>query len=590
MSSVRGGNTVADNRSDAASRIPEDPLLREMINWVRARIRLRGFKVSMWAEEQDTKVIDFLTHPEARRVAAFMYEGRLAFQPMETAVAYGPTQFVWFVRRSNAAVTPSSIAQLVTFGLVNGDRMDSLLRAMGGVFAARVMTNATWPDSVKKEFTNQVHRFMASLVETANQAKGKTVLYLPQESVELDESAAKDKDLVQRLESTVIHWTRQIKEVVNNEDNSHNAETAGPLDEINFWRSRTIDLSGISEQLNRAGVRRIVAVLNAAKSSFLGPFEKLAELIRTGSSEANDNLRFLNILTEPCEQLAKSEPKEIPPLLPDLLNRVRVIGTVSQKYTSPERLTGLLRKISNEIINRCCAKIDLDDVFDNDVLNAMQALNESIDCGNAWRRAFDETADAIEAAIEASDAKLMPRAWDFDRANIFAQIEAFMQRCRDLLEVCEGQLQFARKSLPEGKQAPLPAFGGSRGPEIAKSLLGIEERFAAHVDRLRTLKDFVLDVKATQWHDDYNGFKNGVKDLEVMMCNVINGAFEGVGTIEANVQLLEAFHSLARRDTIKRCVEQRTLSVFMLFKAKMTSMKLYVLQTHDHRFACVSRL
>ena len=48
--------------------------------------------------------------------------------------------------------------------------------------------------------------------------------------------AAKDKDFVQQLESIAIHWTRQIKEVVNNHDNAYNAETSGPIEEINFWR------------------------------------------------------------------------------------------------------------------------------------------------------------------------------------------------------------------------------------------------------------------------------------------------------------------------------------------------------------------
>ena len=47
----------------------------------------------------------------------------------------------------------------------------------------------------------------------AHQAKGKTALYIPGEDISDVKAAAKDKDLVQRLESTVIHWTRQIKEV-----------------------------------------------------------------------------------------------------------------------------------------------------------------------------------------------------------------------------------------------------------------------------------------------------------------------------------------------------------------------------------------
>jgi hypothetical protein len=36
---------------------------------------------------------------------------------------------------------------------------------------------------------------------------------------------------------------------------------------VQFWSSRTVDLSGIHEQLEREGVKRIVAVLELAKSS-----------------------------------------------------------------------------------------------------------------------------------------------------------------------------------------------------------------------------------------------------------------------------------------------------------------------------------
>ncbi len=39
------------------------------------------------------------------------------------------------------------------------------------------------------------------------------MLYVPEEVIETPEEAVTDKDLVQRLESTLIHWTRQIKEV-----------------------------------------------------------------------------------------------------------------------------------------------------------------------------------------------------------------------------------------------------------------------------------------------------------------------------------------------------------------------------------------
>ena len=107
---------------------------------------------------------------------------------------------------------------------------------MKGVYLPQFLKNKTWPESMQKDFTAQLHKFMASLTETTWEARGKTVLYLPQEDLEDVDRVASDKDLVQRLETTVIHWTRQIKEVVNNQDMSHSAESSGPLQEIEFWR------------------------------------------------------------------------------------------------------------------------------------------------------------------------------------------------------------------------------------------------------------------------------------------------------------------------------------------------------------------
>ena len=104
----------------------------------------------------------------------------------------------------------------------------------------------------------------------------------------------------------------------------------------------------------------------------------------------------------------------------------------------------------------------------------------------------------------------------------------------------------------------LPEFPGTRGPDIVRSLIDIENMFAGHLRRLQGVSYPILDVKATQWHDDYSSFKNGVKELEGILTNSIDGAFKTVETIEVGVQFLEAFSSLAKREAIKRCVEKKT--------------------------------
>ena len=113
--------------------------------------------------------------------------------------------------------------------------------------------------------------FVASLTATHHQVRGVTVLYVPPE-VGLQAAlgarpgmgdaallaAAGDKELVQRLESTVVNWTRQVKEVVSLAHDSGAAlDAGGPLDELAFYASRCSDLSGVTAQLASPALEKV---------------------------------------------------------------------------------------------------------------------------------------------------------------------------------------------------------------------------------------------------------------------------------------------------------------------------------------------
>lgn len=57
-------------------------------------------------------------------------------------------------------------------------------------------------------------------------------------------------------------------------------ETAGPLEEIEFWKARNQDLMGISKQLNKPSIKKITKILDTAKSSYVTSFIKLAKQIQ----------------------------------------------------------------------------------------------------------------------------------------------------------------------------------------------------------------------------------------------------------------------------------------------------------------------
>jgi dynein heavy chain len=98
--------------------------------------------------------------------------------------------------------------------------------------------------------------------------------------------------------------------------------------------------------------------------------------------------------------------------------------------------------------------------------------------------------------------KYSPRAahWSLDTDDtIFAENEAFIQRCRDLMEICEGQLQFARK----GAKQVMPKFGGVMGDTYKQNLLELEKEFTKNLQNIKNLDYDILNVKITKWHDDY---------------------------------------------------------------------------------------
>ena len=203
-----------------------------------------------------------------------------------------PTSLVIGSTPVTIPVSLASMPKAVHVSVVDADVAGSLLKVVKGVYAPAVLRNDAWPRSVKDELSAHTHRYLAGLTERAHELRGETVLYVPEEpsllflttarrgdtthdastrdAIESEiERAARDEELTRRLESVVIHWTRQIREVVRETDGGESGadryggggahaagrdvmnETAGksrgvaeedasdgPLAEVAFWHAR----------------------------------------------------------------------------------------------------------------------------------------------------------------------------------------------------------------------------------------------------------------------------------------------------------------------------------------------------------------
>ena len=541
-----------------------------LISWVDQKLHLFELKVE-WSDTNNKSAVEFLTGfgPKTLSVVRTQ-DDQGALGPIEllceaSGKPSGADRMVAYIIRADPdEITLENVAECLQCGTIGrgGLNLASFERVMKGLVEKQVSQNTALTDGACNDLSSHYHRCMATLTDTIHFADRKTVLYCPEFPFTNVAEAALDKDLVQIIESVVIHWTRQIKDVVNNQDMGGSAEVSGPLEEIDFWKGRTQDLVGIQEQVQSGKVGRILEVLRHAKSNYIGPFEHLTQQILTRAAEANDNLKFLESIRPQCVLLREVEAQKVITVLPDLLTRVRLIWSLSKFYNSEDHIAGLLRKITNDIIRRFHDYVPVNDVFDGDVEFVTARLNESIHCGTEWKRIYHAAAASI-----ARQKDRYGRCWEMDDAAIFAQLDAFVQRCRDLIEVCESQMQFARKSSETGGEpGRLPEFAGTKAQEIVDGMIGIQQSFEEQIDRLRKLDYDILDVRLSLWHDDYHHFKRALKDLEVMYTNVINSTFENATTMSDGAGLVETFHRLAKRDTIHRCVEKKAgeLQAFFL--------------------------
>jgi dynein heavy chain, axonemal len=205
-------------------------------------------------------------------------------------------------------------------------------------------------------------------------------------------------------------------------------------------------------------------------------------------------------------------------------------------------------QVSNEIIARCCAAIKLSEVFSPNVANVTVILQQSITAGAQWKTLYKSTMEAV--------AKTSACPWDHDLSPIFAHMDAFVQRCSDLLEVCDAQLQFAG-------QRPLPVFGGTRGEETKQIILDIRASFRSRVQALAGRTYDILDVKITRWHDDFNVFKVAVKDLEELLIKATDHAIESVSCLKDRIMLIETLQVGFAQFQLRCCFLQPHLQGFV---------------------------
>jgi dynein heavy chain len=93
-----------------------------------------------------------------------------------------------------------------------------------------------WSDLVTKDLMDKFHVFLNHTYVTLGQVEGRTMLPLPPNDVtSVEKTSSKDK--ANLLENAIVHWTKQIKNVLKRDPEMvlKTGAHPGPLSELEFW-------------------------------------------------------------------------------------------------------------------------------------------------------------------------------------------------------------------------------------------------------------------------------------------------------------------------------------------------------------------
>ncbi|KAL6445588.1 hypothetical protein ACFW04_000847 [Cataglyphis niger] len=402
---------------------------------------------------------------------------------------------------------------------------------------------------------------------------GLTVIYVPLESIEftLEEGVA-DKELVKRLESVMAYWTTQIKIALSDQIQTTPHELLCLDDEYDFWSYRYDNLCGLNHQLRKSKVELIIDILLAAQSTYVRQFVMLKDEIEHDSVEAKSNIEFLSILEDTSAELKTcTTPVCVAQYLPKMMHLFRTIWLNSPYYNTRERISNLFSALSNQIIIMCKNFIDLSDIFEGRTRKCMKLMNECINLCIYYQTLYYQFASA--------HINLTQHPWDLDTKNIFRYIDVFIDRCQDMIEICQAMIDFARAD--ETTQILSPKFSGTNGEEYEKVCQNIERLFYEALSKIKDNSHKIFVVHNSTWLDVMLIFRNEMRDLEIMIENLIATVFTDVNNVQEGIEDLRSFYNYLNRENLKSLFDSKNSSVWQIFADDIQQTKLEVLNEKE---------
>ncbi|KAJ8010647.1 hypothetical protein DPEC_G00077260 [Dallia pectoralis] len=381
-----------------------------------------------------------------------------------------------------------------------------------------------------QDFLTSVDKFIDNLSSARVNMEGKFQLHKVDTGPSLNSlldpadytNAANNSELVQELEGVLLHWAHQIEQVLTEgEQMRKEADDIGPSAELDHWKRRMTTFNSLKDEIKRPHVKKVIGVLQVARSKTLKTWRELDGNITIVANEAKDNVKYLYTLEKFFGPLGKCTPTTMLEHIPSLMNSIRMIHSISQYYNTSERMTSLFVKVTNQMITTCKAYLcqGVAKAWDHDRNELLRRIKECTHLNQEYQRCFQEVRGKLRN--NPSD-----RQFEFSENYIFGKFDTFCKRLEKIAGITTVLEDLA--SLQHIK------------------VEGMEKIFVRYQNIVTTIKSKtynVLDHRKLEFDSDYTEFKFQIQGLFQSLQSLLMAWFDQSITTERMLDLLSKFEN-----------------------------------------------
>nr|XP_018669928.1 dynein heavy chain 5, axonemal-like isoform X1 [Ciona intestinalis]XP_026692815.1 dynein heavy chain 5, axonemal-like isoform X1 [Ciona intestinalis] len=474
----------------------------------------------------------------------------------------------FFVRHSNEkAIKPDNVHKDAYFGcfeVEDGDVLGAVQFYMSKIMLPALKATSNWGQLTGQRLEQYRGRFLEE-VETFIECLGNARTSVKEQQIKLTHidvnvditsmspgqyaSLGSDPTVIENLEKQLEVWMKEIDQIlVVSEQIQCEADDIGPSAELDHWKRRTARFDCLLSEIRKPRIRAITAALHALKSKSIKKWREIDSMITDATNEAKDNVRYLYTLDKFFGPLVKCSPCSLIDHIPNLLNTVRMIYSISQFYNTSERMTSLFVKITNQMVSSSKVYMyqGVTKIWDHPREELVSRINDCLKLNEAYQNRFQATKQKLRENPKEPQ-------FEFSENYIFGRFDTF---CARLLQIREMATTLeALSCLPHIR------------------LQGMESYVAKYKAIIATVKKKSYDHlnhRCREFREDYDDFMNQISSIREGIQGLVELCFSRTLPAAQAVSTLEKF---AEIKGIELDLWDKYMRVLLLFGKEVEVMK-----------------